>query len=96
MGEIQGRDRRLADVGVDVARQTAEPGLDRIHRLAHAGEVASLDGLFDQAQTIVGNARVLVPDRHGRGDISLPDEIGAELLQGHICVERLVGGVRIH
>ena len=29
--EVQGRDRRLADIGVDVAGQRAEPGLDRVH-----------------------------------------------------------------
>ena len=33
MGKVQGRDRRLPDIGVDVTRQGAEPGLDRIHRL---------------------------------------------------------------
>ena len=79
-----------------MARQAAEPGLDRVDGLAHAGEVAALDGLLDQTQPLVGDARILVPDRDGRGDIGLADEIGAELLQGHVGVERLVGGIGIH
>ena len=41
-------------------------------------------------------ARVLVPDRDRRGDVSLADEIGAELLQRSVGVEGLVGGVGVH
>ena len=65
-------------------------------RLAHAGEVAALDGLLDQTQPLVGDAGIVVPDRDGRGDIGLADEIGAELLQRRVGVERLVGGVAVH
>ena len=55
VGEVEGGDRRLPDIGVDVARQAAEPGFDRVHRLDHAGEVAALDDLLDQAQLFVGD-----------------------------------------
>ena len=79
--EVEGRDRRLADIGVDVARQASEPRLDRVDGLAHAGEVAALDGLLDQTQPILGDAGIVIPDRDGRGDIGLADEIGAELLR---------------
>ena len=64
--------------------------------LAHAGEVAALDGLLDQAQALVGDARVLVPDRDGGGDIGLADKVGAELLQRGVGIERLVGGIGVH
>ena len=56
VGEVQGRDRRLADIGVDMAGQRSEPGLDRVDAFAHAGEVAALNGLLDQAQALVGDA----------------------------------------
>ena len=94
--EVERRDRRLADVGVDVAGQAAEPCLDRVHGLAHAGEVAALDGLLDQPQPILGDAGILVPDGDGRRDIGLADEIGAEFLERGVGVERLVGGVAVH
>ena len=96
MGEIERRDRRLADIGVNLAGQTAEPGLDRVHGLAHAGEVAALDRLFDKPQPIVGDAGVLVPDRDRRGDVAFADEVGAELLQRSVGIEGLVGGVGVH
>ena len=54
MCAVQRRDRRLADIGVDMPWQAAEPGLDRIHRLNHAGEIAALDDLFDEAELFVG------------------------------------------
>ena len=39
--------------------------------------------------------RVLVPDRDGRGDIGLADIVGAQFLQGHVGIGRLVGGVGV-
>ena len=55
VGEVERGDRRLADIGVDVARQAAEPGLHRVDRLGDAGEVAALDDLLDQPQLLVGD-----------------------------------------
>ena len=81
MGEVQGGDRRLADIGVSLPRQRAEPGIDGVDRLDHGGEVPALHDLLDQAQLLVGAARVLVPDDEGRRDIGLARDIGAELLQ---------------
>jgi hypothetical protein len=94
--EIERRDGRLTNIGVHVTRQRTQPRLDGVDALAHAGEIAALNGLLDQAQALIGDARVLTPDRDGRGDISLADEIGTEFLQCGVCVERLVGGVGIH
>ena len=95
MGEVQGGDRRLADIGVGLPRQRAEPGIDGIDRLDHGGEVPALHDLLDEAQFLVGAARVLVPDDEGRRDIGLARDIGAELLQGHVGIGGLVGGVRV-
>ena len=80
MGEIERRNRRLTHVGVDVAWEAAKPGLNRVHGLAHAGEVAALDRLFDKAQSIVGGGSVLVPDGDRRADVAFADEVGAEFL----------------
>ena len=95
MGEVQGGDRRLAHIGVSLSRQRAEPGVNGIDRLDHGGEVPALHHLLDQAQFLVGAARVLVPDDQRRGDIGLARDISAELLQGHIGIGGLVGGVRV-
>ena len=45
MGEVQGRDRRLADVGVNVARQAAERGRILILPAANAPEAALVSGV---------------------------------------------------
>src|SRR5271165_4188260 len=56
VSEVQRRDRGLTDVGVSVPGQRAEPGLDGVDSLDHAGEVATLDDLLDQSQLLVGEA----------------------------------------
>jgi hypothetical protein len=55
-----------------------------------------LHGFLDEAQPVVGDAGVVIPDRDGRGDIGLANEIGAELLKGDVGVKRLDGGVGVH
>ena len=95
VGQVEGRDRRLADIGIDMARQASEPGFDRVDRLAHAGEVAALDGLLHEPKTILSNDGILVPDGHGRGDVGLGHDVGAQLLQGEVGIVRLVGGVGV-
>jgi hypothetical protein len=47
------------DVGVDMPWQAAEPGLDPIHCLNHAGAIPALDHLFDEAEIFVGGRRVV-------------------------------------
>ncbi len=96
VGEIERRDRRLTHVCIDMAGQTAEPGVHRVHRLDHRREVAALDDLLDQPQFFVGKTRVGVPDRDRGGDIGHAGDVGAELLQGHVRVGGLVGGVGVH
>src|SRR5579872_5369591 len=76
--EVESRDGRLTDVGVDMTWQASEPRLDRIDRLAHAREVTTLNGLLDQTQPIVGDTGILIPDRDGRRDIGLADKIRSE------------------
>ena len=95
VGEVQRRDRRLTDIGVSVPGQRAEPGFDRVDRLDHAGEVAALDDLLDQPQFLVGEARIVVPDGDGRGDVGLADDVGAQLLERGVGVHRLVVGVGV-
>src|SRR6516165_6704495 len=70
VSEVEGRDRRLADVGVDMARKAPKPGFDRVDGLRDAGEVEALDDLFDQPQLLVSGRGVLVPNRNSRGHIS--------------------------
>src|SRR6516164_6379476 len=69
VSEVEGRDRRLADIGVDMAGKTPEPSFDRVDRLGHAGEVAALDDLFDQPQLLAGGWSLFVPNRNSRGHV---------------------------
>src|SRR3546814_5017025 len=70
LGEIECRNGRLPDVGVDMAGKRSEPCLERIHAFDRAGEVAALDDLFDQPELLRRQRRVAVPDRDSRSDIS--------------------------
>ena len=95
VGEVQGRDRRLADIGIDVARQAPKPGLDGVHALGDAGEIAALDDFLDEAQLLVSGSRVFVPDCDGGRHIGLADRIGAELLERRVGIHRFVVRVGI-
>src|SRR5258708_17796090 len=53
MGEIEGRDRRLTDVCIDMPWQASEPGFDGVDGLAHASEVAALDALLPHSQSLL-------------------------------------------
>ena len=64
MREIERRDRRLADIGVDVTGQASEPGLDRVDALGDAREIASLDNLLHEPKLFVGGTHI--------GSVSLP------------------------
>lgn len=95
MGEVQGRKRRLADVGVSLSRQAAEPGFHCIDCLHHAGEVPPLDRFLDVPQFFVGRAAIPVPDRDRRCDKGLTDLIRAQFLKRAICINRLVVSITI-
>src|SRR5215831_14601068 len=95
MRQIKGRYGRLAHIGVDMPRQAAKPGFDRVDGLRHAGEVAALDRLLDEPELLVRDASILIPNRDCRGDVDLPDDIGTKLLECRIGIERLVARVGI-
>ena len=95
VGQVQGRDRRLAHIGVGMAGQRAEPGFQRVHPFHHAGEVAALDDFLDQTELFVGDAGVLIPDGDGGGNIGLADGVGAEFLERQVGIGGLVGGVGV-
>ena len=95
VGEIQSADGRLADIGVGVAGQTAEPCVHRVHRFDHGREIAALDDLLDKAQLLVGKARIGVRHHNRRGDIGHAGDIGPKLLQGHVGVGCLVGRIGV-
>ena len=88
VGKVQGGDRWLPDVGVDVAGQRPEPGIDGIDGLGHRGEVAALDHLFYKAELLFGGARIGIPNGDGGGHIGRADEIRSE-------VRRIVSELRL-
>ena len=95
MGEINGRDRGLADVGVGVAGQTPQPSLDRVHALGDDSEVAALDDLLHQPQLLGGDGGIAVPYRHRGGDVGHAGVVGAQLLQGGVGIGGLVRGIAV-
>ena len=78
-----------------MSRQAAEPGLDRIDRFDHAGEIPALDHLFDETKLLVSGSRIGVPDRDCRRDKGLPNLIRAQFLQCGVGIHGLVVGIGI-
>src|SRR3546814_11216027 len=78
-----------------MAWQAAEPGLDRVHRLADGGEAAAVDDALHRADLLGGTRAALVPDRDRSRQIAERDMVTAQLLQRHVGVARLVVGVGI-
>src|SRR3546814_15963995 len=70
VGEIEGGNRRLADIGIDMARETPEPGFERVHAFDRAGEVAALDDILDEPELLGGERRIAIPYGDPRGYIS--------------------------
>ncbi len=95
MGEIDGRDRGPADIGVGVAGQASQPRLDCVHALGDHGEVAPLDDLFDESQLFRCNGGIAVPHRYGGSDIGHAGIVGAQFLERGVGIGRLVRGVAV-
>lgn len=95
MRKVEGRDRRLPHIGVDMPRQAAEPGFNGVHRLDHAGEIAPLNDLLDQSQLFISGIGIRIPNRDSRRDKGLSDLIRPQFLQCCVGVYRLVVGVGI-
>src|SRR3546814_7898295 len=53
VSEIERRDRRLPDIGVDMARQRAKPGVGGVDRLRHRGEVAEIGRATSELQSLM-------------------------------------------
>src|SRR3546814_17177225 len=79
-----------------MARETPEPGFERVHAFDRAGEVAALDDLLDEPELLGGERRIAIPYGDRRGDISDARLVGAELLERHVGIGRLVRGVAVH
>src|SRR3546814_4799310 len=53
MRKVQGMDQWLPDIGIDMAGQARQPGFDRVHAFADAGEPQSVDDPLDDADLFV-------------------------------------------
>ena len=84
-----------SDIGVDVPRQAAQPGFDRVDGFADGGEAAALDDTGDGAQFVRGALAGVVPHGDGGGQVAEGDVIAAEGLQRQVGVRRLVFGVGV-
>ena len=95
VGQVEGGDQRLADVGVGVAGDRRQPGLHRVEALGDGDKAAALDHPLDQAQFLIGDPGVAVADRHGGRHIAEGDLVGTQLLQRRIGVAGLVRRVAV-
>ncbi len=70
MGQVERMDDGLAHIGVGVAGQAPQPGLDRVQGLADSRKAAPIDDPFGGAQLRVHLAPVSGHHRHCGGDIA--------------------------
>ncbi len=91
--KVEGRDQWLAYVGVGIAGDGGEPGLDYIELFGNGNEPVALDGSFHQPPLIVGLLAGLAKDRHGCRDIPKGGRVGTKLLQRSVGIGGLVGRV---
>ena len=71
MGKVQRMEDGLADIGIRVSGQRAQPGLDGVQRLADRGEAAAVDDALGNPDMFIHGASVGVHDGYGRRDISV-------------------------
>ena len=71
MSEVQGVQDGLADIGIGVSRQRAQPGFDSVQRLTDRGEAAPIDDTLGNPDMFIDGASVLTDDGYGCGDISV-------------------------
>ena len=95
VGEVERMDDRLADIGVDMAGQRAEPGFDRVYALADGGEAETVDDALDRADLFIRPGAIRV--RHGdrRRKVAEGNVIAAERLEREIGIDHLVVGIAV-
>ena len=76
MDEVEGVDDGLAHIGIEVAGQAAEPGLDRVQALADGGDAAAVDDALQAEQLLLGPGGIRIGDDDGRGQIAEGDIVG--------------------
>src|SRR3546814_1177817 len=95
MRKVQGMDQWLPDIGIDMAGQAQQPGFDRVHAFADAGEPQSVDDPLDDADLFVRTYTILVADRDGGGVVAERNMVAAKRLQGEIAIGHLVVGIAV-
>ena len=86
---------RLADIGVNVTGQRAEPGLDRIDALANTSEAKPIDDPLNSASLIFGGLGVLIEHGDRRCEIPKSNMISAQGLERGVGIECLVVGIAV-
>jgi len=64
--------QRLAHIGVDMPRKTAEPGFDSVYAFADAGKAEIVDDPLKNAGFVVSALPVFVPYRNGCCEVAKP------------------------
>jgi hypothetical protein len=75
MGEVQRMQDGLADIGIGMPRQGAEPCFDGVERLANGREAAAIDNPFSDADMFVDGAPVFMRNGDGGGNIAIGDQV---------------------
>ena len=88
-------DERLADIGIGLPGQAREPGFDRVHPLADAGEAEPVDDPLDRADLVLDAGAILVGDGDRRGEVAEGDMVAAQRLECQIGVGGLVVGIAV-
>lgn len=69
--------QRLPNIGIDMARQRREPGLDRVDGLADAGEAEAVYDALDGANLVLDRSPPAIGDGDRRGQIAEGDVVAA-------------------
>lgn len=95
MREVQRMNKGCADIGVKMAREAPEPGVDRIDAFADGDKAAAIEDAFNLLRFGVGVGDIDIRNNDAAGEIPKSDIVAPKFLQRRIRVRRLVVGVSV-
>ena len=95
VAEVQRRHQGPTQIGIGLARQAADPGLDSVDVLDLADEARPVDGAFDLSDAVRQAVWIRVHQGDGRGEVADRGVVTPENGQGSIGVDGFRRRVRI-
>lgn len=96
MREVERMNQRLANIGVDVARQRGQPGLDSVYAFALGCESEPVDDPLDRANLVLDRGTIPVGDGDRRRQIAESDMVSAQRLEREVGIDHFVVGIAVN